>query len=52
MDKDAEDTADSLHAEARNVDRVKSTKKGVCWMYICITVEASLLLFLIYVGLS
>ena len=52
MDRDAGETADSLHAEARNVDRVRTSKKGVCWMYICISVEAALLAFLVYIGLS
>ena len=52
MDRDAENTADGLHAEARNVDKVKTAKKGVCWMYLCIGVEATVLMFLIYIGLS
>ena len=52
MDRDAEETAESLYAEARNVDRVRQAKKGVCWMYLVIAIEAGVLVCLIYMGLS
>jgi hypothetical protein len=52
MDRDAENTAERLHAEAKKVDHARTAKKGVCWMYICIAVEASVLVLLVYVGLS
>ena len=52
MDRDAEDTADSLHAEARRVDGARQQKKGVCWMYVIIAVESAVLVTLVYIGLS
>ena len=52
IDVDMADTSGGLREEALHAESARKLKTGVCWMYVVITFESILLVYLIIKGLS
>jgi len=52
VERDMDNTTSLFHKEAIHAENARRKRGGICWMYLIIALELTLLVFLLYFGLS